>query len=264
MILIGEKINSSIPSSKTIIEARDADALAALAKAQSYAGATFIDINAGTFLTQEGELLAFMAKAIQERLSLRLSIDTPSPEAAAAALKAIGKGSHLLNSVTLEPKRLQGMTSLAAEYGCGLIALCMPESGMPENDDDRLRTAGQLVEHLTKSGIAAGDIYIDPMLHPLGAEEGSGVSALAVIGRLRSLYPECHISVGLSNLSFGLPKRRLINRAFAVAAMAAGLDAAIADPLDKDLMGLIAATEAVLGRDEYCIEYIGKCREGEI
>jgi cobalamin-dependent methionine synthase I len=156
------------------------------------------------------------------------------------------------------------MTSLACEYGCGVVALCSPESGMTDTLDTRLLMADKLISHLTAKGIAARDIYIDPMLKPIGAQDSAGLEALETISRLRALYPDCHISCGLSNLSFGLPKRRLLNRAFAIAAIVAGLDAAIADPLDKTLAGLVAAAEVIAGRDEYCIEYIGKCRSGAI
>ena len=264
MIIIGEKINSSIPASKTAIENMDAQAIVSLAKTQHDAGADFIDINAGTFLDKEGELLTFIAKTLKESLNIPLSVDTPNPAVAAQVLKEIGSGGHILNSVTAEPSRFEGISSLAAEYGCGVVALCMDISGMPEDIDNRLKTADFLVNSLTGKGVKAGEIYIDPMLRPLGADETSGTDALETIKRLRALFPDCHISVGLSNLSFGLPKRRLINRSFAVAAAAAGLDAAIADPLDRELMGLLAATEAILGRDEYCLEYIDKCRSGLI
>lgn len=264
MIIIGEKINSSVPSSKEAIAAKDIPAISALAIAQRDAGAAFIDINAGMFLSKEPEYLAFLAQAVGKELSLPISVDTPSVSGARAALEAAGTRGNLINSVTTEKERLDGMTSLACEFGCGIIALCSPEPGMADSLDTRLLIADRLVKHLTSKGIAAGDIYIDPMLKPIGAENSAGIEALTTIGRLHALYPDCHISCGLSNLSYGLPKRRLLNRAFAVAAIVAGLDAAIADPLDKTLAGLAAAAEVIAGRDEYCMEYIGKCRSGEI
>lgn len=264
MIIIGEKINSSIPSSKEAIAAKDISAISALATAQKDAGAAFIDINAGTLLSKEPEYLAFLAKTVGKELSLPLSVDTPSISAARTALEAAGTRGNLINSVTTEKDRLDGMTALACEFGCGVIALCSPEPGMADSLDTRLLIADRLVTHLTAKGIATGDIYIDPMLKPIGAENSAGIEALTTIERLHALYPDCHISCGLSNLSFGLPKRRLLNRAFAVAAIVAGLDAAIADPLDKTLAGLAAAAEVIAGRDEYCLEYIDKCRSGEI
>lgn len=264
MIIIGEKINSSIPSSEEAIRSRDAQALILLAKAQREAGADFIDINAGTFLEEEPAALAWLAKTLDESLHLPLSIDTPRVAAAEAALAALDGGGHLINSVTLQPERLEPMASLAAEHGCGVIALCLNEDGRPGKTEERIAAASKLAEYLTKKGLRPGDIYLDPMLRPIAADECGGTEALDTIRRLRAALPECHISVGLSNLSYGLPKRKLINRAFAVAAAAAGLDAAIADPLDRELMGLLAALEAVLGKDEYGLDYIDKCRGGVI
>lgn len=264
MIIIGEKINSSIPASKAAVEAKDGPALVKLAKDQINAGAAFVDINAGMFLEKECELLVFIAKTLKEALDIPLSIDTPNPAAAAAALKVLGSGRYIINSVTAEPKRLEAITSLAVDYGCGVVALCMQASRSPVDSESRLKAADLLVSHLTKKGIKSSDIYIDPMLRPLGADGRAGTDALDDIRRLRALYPECHISIGLSNLSFGLPLRHTINRAFAVAAMCAGLDAAIADPLDRELMGLISATEAILGRDVYCLDFIGRFRNGKI
>jgi cobalamin-dependent methionine synthase I len=266
MIIIGEKINSSIPSARVMIEARDQQALINLAKAQQDAGAAFIDINAGMFLDKEGEVLTFLAETLKDVIDVPLSVDTPSAAVVAVVLKAIGAAGHhhLINSITAQPERLDVMSSLAAEYGCGVVALCMQASKMPENTESRLKIADILIETLTKKGIKQSDIYIDPMLRPLGADDTAGTDAIDAIRCLRATYPECHIVVGLSNLSFGLPSRRIINRAFAVAAMTAGLDAAISDPLDRDLMGLIAATNIILGQDEFCMEYLGKFRSGKI
>jgi 5-methyltetrahydrofolate--homocysteine methyltransferase len=264
MIIIGEKINSSIPSAKEAIETKNTSAIAALATAQHDAGAAFIDINAGMFLSKEPEYLAFLAQTVGKELSLPLSVDTPSVAAARAALEAAGGRGHLINSITTEKNRLEGMTELACEFGCGAVALCSPESGMEDTLETRLVTADKLINYLLKKGMKAEDIYIDPMLKPIGAEDSAGLDALETIRRLRAIYPDFHISCGLSNLSFGLPKRRLLNRAFVATAIVAGLDAAIADPLDRELMGIAAAAEIIAGRDEYCIDYIGKCRSGEI
>ena len=267
MIIIGEKLNSSIPAAKAMMDAENRDDIVALAKAQLDAGAEYIDINAGMFLGGETDKLVFLANTLKEALDAPLSIDTPSAAAARHVLESVGKGKRIINSVTMEPGRLEGMSSLAAEYGCGVVALCMQASGgdaMPDSAETRVKTAHMLVDALVKKGVSEGGIFIDPMLRPLGADSESGREALDTIARLRADFPNCHISVGLSNLSFGLPKRRLINRAFAASAMARGLDAAIADPLDRDLMGVFAACDAILGNDEYCLDYIGKCRGGLI
>lgn len=267
MIIIGEKLNSSIPAAKAMMDSENAGEITALAKAQLDAGAEYIDINAGMFLGGEADKLVFLAKTLTDALGAPLSIDTPSAAAARRVFEETGSGKRIINSVTMEPERLEGMSSLAAEYHSGVVALCMQASGagaVPDSAETRVKTAHQLVNALVKKGVAEDGVFIDPMLRPLGADSESGREALDTIARLRADFPNCHISVGLSNLSFGLPKRRLINRSFAACAMARGLDAAIADPLDRDLMGVFAACDAILGSDEYCLDYIEKSRDGLI
>lgn len=261
MIIIGEKLNSSIPAVRTLMENRDAVEIVKLARAQADGGAQFIDINAGMFLDGEPEVLAWLAGTLAAE-GFRLSVDSPSDKAARAALEAAGTEGNLINSVTVEPERFENMTALALAHRCGVVALCMQPAGEDETSETRSRTAQALVSGLTKRGIAPGDIYIDPMLRPLGADGTAGTDATAAIAGLSKAYPDCHVVCGLSNLSFGLPKRKLLNRAFAVAAVVSGLDAAILDPLDRELLGLVAAAEAIAGRDEYCLDYIEKYREG--
>lgn len=263
MTFIGEKINSSISAAKASIEARDDAAIRSLAKTQRDAGADFIDINAGAFLAKETEYLAYLARTVGA-LGLPLSVDTPSVPAARAALQAADMRGCLINSVTTDEARLSGMGELAVSYGCGVVALCSPDLGEENTLENRLGAAQTLVKRLTALGIAEDGIYLDPMLAPVGAEPHAALDALETIRRLRAEYPSCHISCGLSNLSFGLPSRRLLGRAFLAAAVAAGLDAVIADPLDRELMGIAAASEVIAGRDEYCMEYIEKCRGGVI
>ncbi|HEX3026064.1 MAG TPA: dihydropteroate synthase [Clostridia bacterium] len=263
MIIIGEKLNSSVPSVKALMDAKNSGEIIKLARAQTENGARFIDINAGMFLEKEPEMLAWLAGTLAAE-GFALSIDTPSHEAARAALEAAGTEGNVINSVTTQKERFENMAALAAEHRCGVVALCMQDAGTPENLESRLSTADELVSRLTSRGVSAEDIYIDPMLRPLGADETAGLDALETISRLSKAYPECSVICGLSNLSFGLPKRKIINRAFAVAAVCNGLNAAILDPLDRDLLGLVSAAEAISGKDEYCLEYISKCREGRI
>ena len=153
---------------------------------------------------------------------------------------------------------------LAVEYKTGIIALCMDDSGMPETVDDRLSVAESLIEKLTKEGIDFEDIYIDPMVRPVGTGSHYGVVAIETIRKVKLEFPEVHIACGLSNISFGLPARKIMNQVFLIAAMAAGMDGAILDPLDKKLMTYLYAGEALLGRDDFCMEYLTKFREGEL
>jgi 5-methyltetrahydrofolate--homocysteine methyltransferase len=140
----------------------------------------------------------------------------------------------------------------------------MDDKGMPETIQDRVMIAERLIEKLTKEGLSIDDIYIDPMVRPIGTGSHYGVVAIETIRKIKTEFPEVHIACGLSNISFGIPARKLMNQAFLVAAMAAGMDGAILDPLDKKLMSFMYATEALMGMDDYCMNYLTKFREGEI
>ena len=262
MIIIGEKINSSVKSVKPLIENKDAQAIQELAKKQYEAGAAFIDVNAGTFLNDEPQRLEWIINTVQEAIDAPFSIDSPRPEAIELALKANRNGKPIINSITDEKERFNSILPLITKYDTGIIALCMDDGGMPETVEDRVVIARRLIEKLTREGVKLDDIYIDPMVRPVGTGSHYGVVAIETIRMVKKEFPDVHIACGLSNISFGVPARKLMNQAFLVAAMAAGMDGAIINPLDKRLMAVMYATEALLGRDEFCMEYLMKFREG--
>ncbi|MCX7747239.1 MAG: methyltetrahydrofolate cobalamin methyltransferase [Clostridia bacterium] len=262
MIIIGEKINSSLKSTRTAIENRDAQFIQELAKKQYEAGATYIDVNAGMFLKDEPELLEWLVETVQSAVDAPFSIDSPNPEAVKRALMANKNKKPIINSITDEKERYNAIMPLVVQYQTGVVALCMDDTGMPETVEERLEIARRLVHKLTKEGVRIDDIYIDPMVRPVGTGSHYGVVAIETIRAVKKEFPEVHIACGLSNISFGIPARKLMNQAFLVAAMAAGMDGAILDPLDKKLMALLYATEALLGKDEFCMDYLMKFREG--
>lgn len=262
MIIIGEKINSSIKAVKPLIEAYDSAGIQELAKKQHEAGATYIDVNAGTFLNDEPERLEWIVNTVQEVVDAPFSIDSPKAEAIERALKANKNSKPIINSITAEKERFNSIMPLVAQYKTGIIALCMNDDGMPETVDDRVVIAENLIENLTKEGVQLEDIFIDPMVRPVGTGSHYGVVAIETIRKVKLEFPDVHIACGLSNISFGVPARKLMNQAFLVAAMSAGMDGAIINPLDKKLMAFVYAAEALLGRDEFCMEYLMKFREG--
>lgn len=262
MIIIGEKLNSSIPKVNEAIAARDEAFVRDLAARQEEAGANYLDINAGMFVGQELEHLRWLMQTVRGASGLPLVIDTPDPQVARDIMPDYTGEKPILNSITLEESRYQPMLELALQYQTGLVALCMNDEGIPDGPERRIELAQELVEKLTVAGVARGDIYLDPMVRPIGSGEAYGPEALGAIRGIRAALPDIHMVCGLSNVSFGLPKRALINRTFLVAAMTAGLDGAIMDPLNKELMASLYAADALLGNDEYCIEYLGAFRDG--
>jgi cobalamin-dependent methionine synthase I len=264
MIIIGEKINSTLKAIRPAMENYDAAAIQDLAKRQYEAGATYIDVNAGMFIDDEPERLEWLVKTVQETVPAPLAIDSPNPVALRKALEANKNPKPLLNSISDETKRYNAVLPLVVEFKTGIIALCMDDTGMPETVKDRLTIAERLIGKLTKEGVALDDIFVDPLVRPVGTGSHYGNVAIETIRQVKAEFPETHIACGLSNISFGIPCRKLMNQAFLIAALGAGMDGAIMDPLDKKLMSFIYAGEALFGLDEYCMEYLTKYREGEL
>jgi cobalamin-dependent methionine synthase I len=264
MIIIGEKINSTLKAVRPAIENYDAAVIQDLAKKQYEAGATYIDLNAGMFYGDEPERLEWLVNTVQEVIDAPLAIDSPNPLALDKALKANKNGKPIINSITDEKERYDSVLPLVLKYNTGIVALCMDDTGMPETVEDRVKIAERLIGKLTKEGVKLDDIHIDPMVRPIGTGSHYGMVAIETIRKVKTEFPEVHITCGLSNISFGIPARKIMNQAFLIAAMAAGMDGAILDPLDKKLMTFLYAGEALVGRDEFCMNYLTKYREGEL
>jgi len=264
LIIIAEKINSTLKAIRPAIENYDAEAVASVARSQYDAGADYIDINAGIFVDDEPERLAWLAKVVQETVDAPLTIDSPSAEAIRAALKVNKNPNVMINSITDEPQRYNEIMPLVVEYKAKIVALCMDDTGMPETVKDRVVIAERLIEKMTKEGVPISDIFIDPLVRPISTGIHYGNVAIDTIREVKNAFPEVHIACGLSNISFSLPARKLINQAFLIAAIGAGMDGAIIDPMDKKLMSMIYAGEALFGKDNYCKNYLKKYRAGEI
>ncbi len=263
MILIGERINSTRKSIAEAIKARDAKYIQREALTQAEARVNYVDINAGTFQDDEPALLAWLTKTVQAVADIPLCIDTANPAAAAAALRA-HKGKALINSITGQKERYEAFARLIKEFGCGVVALCIDDTGAPKDAAGRLAIADRLIDNLTADGVAVADIYIDPLVHPLGVERDAGLVAIDTIAAIKKKYPEVGIIVGLSNISFGLPARFQLNRIFLMLAMGHGLSAAILDPTDKRMMVDLLVAQTVLGQDEYCANYLSAYRRGQL
>ncbi len=264
MIIIGERINTSRKMILPAVEKKDAGFIKEEAIKQSEAGALYIDVNCGTMVDEEPENLEWMVKVVQEAtLGKPCSIDSPNPVALERALQ-VHQGKPIINSITGEKERLQAILPLVRDFKTGIVALAMNDEGMPETAYERLQIASLLVEELTKAGVALEDIYLDPMVRPVSTGGHYGRVVFETIQKVREEFPGIHTICGLSNISYGLPARKLINHTFLVMAMMAGLDAAILDPLDKRLMSLLAAAEVLLEKDDYALNYITAFREEKL
>lgn len=261
MIIVGEKLNSSLEAARLAMKNRDAGAVIKLAKMQVDAGSSYLDLNAGMFYDAEVEVMEWLVKTIQEAVEVPFAIDSVNPAAMKRAFEVNTNPRPLMNSVTAGDKSFSSMTPILKEHPASVVALCMDDNGIPETVDQRVKIADILVERLTKLGLTLGDIYIDPLVCPIGSGSHNGVAAIETVRKVVCNYPGIHIMCGLSNISFGLPARKIINQVFLVSMMNAGMDGAILDPLDKRLMSCMYACKAILGADDYCENFLDHFRK---
>jgi 5-methyltetrahydrofolate--homocysteine methyltransferase len=255
MFIVGELINASRKKIREAIENQDKDAIQQIAVDQFENGADFIDVNAGVFVGREVEHLKWLVTAVQETLEAPCCIDSPDPAAIEAAL-AVHKGTPMINSISMEKERYDALMPIVAGTDYKIVALCMSDAGMPETANARISIAEELVNNLVKNNIPLENIYVDPLVQPLSTNDNYGVEFLESIEIIMSRFPGIHTICGLSNISYGLPERMLLNQTFMVMAITRGLDGAIVNPIDKKMMAAILTAEALAGNDEWCEKYL--------
>ena len=263
MLIIAERINASRKFIAQAITSENAAFIQDEAKAQDQAGADYIDVNAGTFVGEEADKLKWVIEAVQAVTEKPLCIDSPDPEVIKAMIPLVNK-TPMINSITLEPERLEGILPIVAEHKTKVIALCQSEDAMADTADDKVSMAGQLIKRAQDAGVPLDNLYIDPLAYPLATNTQSAIATLEAIERIMKSFPGVHTTCGLTNVSYGLPSRKLINRTFLVAAITRGLDSAIMDPTDKQLYASLKAALSVNSKDDFCMEYITAFREGRL
>lgn len=262
MLIIGERINTSRKKIEEAVASRNAGLIQKEAKAQVEAGARMLEINCGTRINTESEDMAWLVETVQNVVDIPLSIDSPNPASIEAGLK-VHKGRALVNSITAEGARASKILPLVKKYNSSLVALLMDEKGVSKTLEERLVIAKKLLAMVADNGIKEKDIYLDPLLRPISTEPEQAARVLEAIKAIKS-WGGAKTIVGLSNISFGLPNRSLINRAFLAMALETGLDAAMIDPLDPEMIATLKASEAILGKDEHCLGYISAHRKGKL
>ncbi len=261
MKIIGEKINGTRKSVKEAVLNRDAEFIQRLATSQAEAGSTWIDVNAGTPTDREPDDLVWLVQTVQAVVEKPLCLDSANSAALAAALPEV-KRPPLINSISGEAARLTGVLPLAAQAQGGIIALAMDDKGIPAEVDGRLAIVRRLIEETRGAGIPDEQVYVDPLVMTIGASGNAARVALGTVRAVKGEFPKVHFTSGLSNVSYGLPVRTLINRAFLTLMLEAGLDSAILDPLDRELRKALLAAEATLGIDRHCLNYTRAFRAG--
>ncbi|PKM83092.1 MAG: methyltetrahydrofolate--corrinoid methyltransferase [Firmicutes bacterium HGW-Firmicutes-14] len=263
MLIVGELINASRSSVAEAIKSQNAGMIENLAKDQYEAGAGFIDVNAGIFAGKEADYLQWLVENVQAAVDAPCCIDSPDPRAVEKAL-SVHKGTAMINSISLEKERFNTYLPLIAGTGLKVVALCMSDKGMPKTSDDRLIIADELINALVRNNVPLNNIYVDPLVQPIATEGNYGAEFLNAVEKIMTGFKGVHTICGLSNISYGLPKRRLLNRIFAVMAVAKGLDSLIINPLDKELMANLIAAGTLGGRDEFCENYLDAFRSQKL
>jgi 5-methyltetrahydrofolate--homocysteine methyltransferase len=261
MIIIGEKINGSIPSMAKAIAEKNANHIRKLAKKQAEAGAGFLDVCASVPPDAEFETLKWLIGLVQEVTDTPISIDSPNAKVFAQAIQ-LCKNPGLINSVSLEGNKIEQVFPVIAGTEWNCITLLCDNSGIPQSAEQRISVFKEILKKAEEYKIDPGRIYVDPVVEMLASSENGITKIIETITEVKKICPNVHITSGASNISFQLPMRKFINRSFIILCMGAGMDSAIVDPLNEDMLGLIYAAEALLGKDEMCMEYISAYREG--
>ena len=264
MIIIGEKINGTRKAvAKAIAERNDAF-IKDLAQSQASAGSSYLDINAGTRPDREPDDMAWLVQCVQSVVDIPLCLDSANPQALEAGLKIVQKV-PLINSLSGEKARIEGVLPLALKHKTGLIILALDDTtGIPVTSDGRMAIIARLAGMALEGGLGEDQLFIDPLVTAISTGTENAKVTFDTIQLAREAYPKAHVTSGLSNISFGMPLRGLINRTFLAMCIKAGMDSAIADPNDRDLMGTALAAEMLMGKDSYCQKYSRAFRAGLI
>jgi 5-methyltetrahydrofolate--homocysteine methyltransferase len=258
-VTIGERIN---PTGRRRladeIVAGDMSTVQADAEAQVLAGARVLDVNAGIPGFDEAALLSSVVKAVIDTVDVPLCIDSSTPEALEAAVP-LAEGKVLINSVTAEDRSLERLLPLVARFGAAVVGMANDEEGISMDPAVRVAAARKIVEAAADHGIDRSDVVIDPLTMPIGAAPDAATAIVETIRRIRDELG-VNVSCGASNISFGMPERAAIDAVFLTIAIAAGMNAAITNPLHREVRKAILAADLLLGRDAFGSAWIAAHR----
>jgi 5-methyltetrahydrofolate--homocysteine methyltransferase len=264
IFVIGEKINATREDVTRVIEERNESALVDLAVSQVEAGADYVDVNVADRKSDsdfERESMTWAVGVIERAVDVPLVIDSADPKVIQAGLSAIKKKPPIVNSVSGGSDTLDTVLKFAKDAGGQVVALAMDDNGIPNNAEDRVKICRSIVLVAKKVGFSFEKLIFDPLVLPIGVQPQAARVTLRTLQQIKELAASASTVMGISNVSYGLPRRGFVNQAFLSLATLAGLDYAILDPLDRQLMHSLRATEAVLGRDKHCRKYITAIRK---
>jgi len=255
MIFVGERINTGFKDIKQAVMDKDPAPLQEWARKQAEAGADYLDVNLGAVSTKP-EDMCWMIEQVQGAVDTPISIDTNKPAILAEAIKLCNKP-PLINSTTAAQEKLDAFLPIAAEHGASIIGLSMDESGTPKSSDARVEKAGMVVAAAMEAGVPPDHVFLDPIVMPMKFMQEQMTEILEAARQYKLFSdPPPHVICGLSNVSNGTTHKKLINRTFLVMAIACGMDAAICDVLDRELVEAAKTAELVMNREIYADSYV--------
>lgn len=261
MFIVGELINGMYQDIGKAIKEKNKSAIQQCALKQVHAGADALDVNCGPASRQPVSDIAWLVETIQEVTDKPLSIDSSKPQVIEAGLKA-AKNKGLINSTTADQDKLEVLIPLAKKHNAKLIGLAISSKGIPQNKDQRLELAALIVAACAENDFPIEDLYLDPIVLPLNVAQAQLKDILESMREFKIISePSPKTIVGLSNVSQGTAARGLVNRTFMVMAVSFGLDAAILDPLDKELMDACITAELIQNRYIYCDSFLEAYRK---
>jgi 5-methyltetrahydrofolate corrinoid/iron sulfur protein methyltransferase len=261
MFIIGELINGMYKDIGKAIKEKNKTVIQNCALEQIKAGADALDVNCGPASAKPIEDIQWLVQSIQEVTDKPLALDSSKPQVIESGLKVI-KNKVIINSTTADTEKLEIIVPLAKKYNSKIIGLTISSKGIPHNKDQRLELAATIVASCVDQGFPVEDLYLDPIVLPVNVAQSQMKDILESIHEFKIISePSPKTIVGLSNVSQGSCVRNLINRTFLTMAVSYGLDAAILDPLDKELMDALITAELILNKQIYCDAYLDAYRK---
>ena len=259
IFIIGELLNSSNTRIRELLARRGEKKLLEVAEAQLSAGASAVDLNAGMLMDDEAEALLWAARAIRAKLGATISFDTAKTELLPGLAEEFGEAA-ILNSFTADDDQLELAIETAGRTGSSVIIMLKNRDGIPGTAMLRLQLASRVSDLARRTGLDTSRLLLDPVLTPLATARDGLRTALDTIDGLERNFSNFRTVGGISHVSYGLPRRRLVNRTFLAMALSRGLDAAICDPTDPDIIDTLRAAEAVTGSDAGCRGFLAHHR----
>ena len=256
MLIVGELINGMYKKVGEALAKRDNKFIQELALTQVKNGANALDLNCGPLSKDPTSDMCWLVETVQNATTTTLCLDSTKEKAIEAGLK-IAKNKTIINSTNADEDKLKSLIPLAKNFNSSLIALAMDKKGIPQNKDQRVELAVKILESAANMNFDTNNLLIDPVLMPINVAQAQCKDILEALKEFKMLTdPAVKTIIGLSNVSQGSKLRGLINRSFLVMAVAYGLDAAILDPLDEELMNALVCAELILNKHIYCDSFL--------